>query len=348
MSKYELSIASDYVPDWTVVDALRELFQNALDQNDDMTWSYKDEVFSISNKTAVLPAKTLLLGVTTKRNDRSSIGQFGEGYKLAALVLTRLGRQMIIYNYSIGEIWRPRFVKSKRYDTNVLTFFAEKIEEGDGITIEVHGITQEEWDEEIVPSNLHLQSPAEIIESNEYGEALKDSKYSGKVFVNGLYICSYSRYHYGYNFKPGVMTLDRDRRLISDFDLRWQASKFWRDNIKALVLLEIGAADVEFLHAIGGNYKLSKAAYLKFREMHGPRAVPVTDQREISIVPRGYTPIIVSEPYEALIKLSGEYVEPEFENNTIVDKFERWITPIKKRLTLSELSEFNDLLDQLK
>lgn len=32
MTKFELTISTNYVPDWTYVEALRELFQNALDQ----------------------------------------------------------------------------------------------------------------------------------------------------------------------------------------------------------------------------------------------------------------------------------------------------------------------------
>lgn len=30
-SKYELTISTNYVPDWTYIEAFRELFQNAID-----------------------------------------------------------------------------------------------------------------------------------------------------------------------------------------------------------------------------------------------------------------------------------------------------------------------------
>ena len=182
MSKIELSLASDYVPSWTIVDAIRELFQNALDQevqvpDNKASWSYDNGTFKICNKQSTLTAKTLLLGTSSKSSDSKTIGQFGEGYKIATLVLLRNAKQVTIYNYGLREVWRPRFVKSRRFGTDILTFFIDKeypwkqVPDND-LTIEVTGLTDEEWIEQIVPANLHLQSDVKIEESNEYGEAL--------------------------------------------------------------------------------------------------------------------------------------------------------------------------------
>ena len=133
MSKIELTIAPNYVPNWTLVDAIRELFQNALDQQkqnneNEASWNYDDDtgVLTISNATSKLTAASLLLGQTTKADDKSTIGQFGEGYKIATLVLLREGQNVVFYNYGAREIWRPRFVKSRRFGTDILTFFIEK------------------------------------------------------------------------------------------------------------------------------------------------------------------------------------------------------------------------------
>ena len=48
MKKFELSISPDYVADWGVIEAVRELFQNALDQqtinkNNKMFFTYDKE-----------------------------------------------------------------------------------------------------------------------------------------------------------------------------------------------------------------------------------------------------------------------------------------------------------------
>ena len=71
MKKMELSLASDYVPGWTIVDAVRELFQNAVDQevqcpDNTASWEYSDGTLRICNKKSTLTTKSLLLGSTTK------------------------------------------------------------------------------------------------------------------------------------------------------------------------------------------------------------------------------------------------------------------------------------------
>ena len=106
MSKIELTISPNYVPTWTYLDAVRELFQNALDQEEQnpenvMRWSYDEDALSltISNAHSTLSIASLLLGQTSKADDKSTIGQFGEGYKIATLVLLREGKTITFYNY---------------------------------------------------------------------------------------------------------------------------------------------------------------------------------------------------------------------------------------------------------
>ena len=107
-SKIELTIAPSYVPSWGIVEAVRELFQNALDQQkqnptNKMSWEYDPEAqrLRICNKYSTLEASSLLLGATTKADDTSTIGQFGEGYKIATLVLLRNDKKITFYNYEM-------------------------------------------------------------------------------------------------------------------------------------------------------------------------------------------------------------------------------------------------------
>jgi hypothetical protein len=361
MSKFELSLASDYVPDWTLVDAIRELFQNALDQevqvpDNKASWSYDNGTFKISNKTSTLETKSLLLGTTTKEGDDRTIGQFGEGYKIATLVLLRNAKQVTIYNYGLREVWRPRFVKSRRFGAEILTFFVDKkypwkqVPDND-LTIEVTGLTDEEWFEQIVPANLHLQSDVKIEESNEYGEALSATKHAGLVFVNGLYVCKYDPYKFGYNFKPGNLKLDRDRKLASDFDLRWLASKFWMNNPRVIEFVEQDLADVSYLSDMSwysSSINISNEAFERFRLVHGPRAVPVTSQEEADKVPAGYKAVIVSSNYKNLITRSSAYEEPEDDSIDPLDKLQQWFESIEDNLTEEQSEQFNEIMEELR
>ena len=72
--KYELSISADYVPEWGVTEAVREFFQNAIDEKrrdseNSMFFDYdpNGQVIRIGNRHSDLDIKTLLFGESTKR-----------------------------------------------------------------------------------------------------------------------------------------------------------------------------------------------------------------------------------------------------------------------------------------
>lgn len=208
MRKYELSISADYVPEWGTTEAIREFFQNSIDEEtrdpgNKMFFDYdeKEEVIRIGNKHSDLDIKTLLFGVTTKNKDSSMIGNYGEGYKIATVVLLRLGKSIVFKNYCRREIWRPRLVKSRRYGgVLVPTFFVDteaiwnKVPEH-SLIIEVGGVTQEEY-ENVKSCNLHLQDSYSHRDTS-YGSVLDGEENKGRIFVGGLYICNEERLDIG-------------------------------------------------------------------------------------------------------------------------------------------------------
>lgn len=334
MRKFELTITPNYVPSWGIVEAIRELFQNALDQQkqnptNEASWSYDPEAqrLSICNKYSVLEASSLLLGQTTKADDESTIGQFGEGYKIATLVLLREGKKITFYNYGKREVWEPRFVNSRRFGTQILTFFVDtkKIWEktpDSNLTIVIDGITEQEYTQDIVPSNLHLRTDYKVIESNQYGEVLD---FPGNVYVDGLHVCEFAPYQYSYNFKPGRLKLDRDRKMASDFDLRWQASKIWSmsKNIdQMLKLLQAGTADVAYIKDVSAwtvtMRPIADKAYDAFRATYGSLAIPVSSQEELDAVPQGYKGVLVPETYKAVIQQSPRWTDVIPDEDNIV------------------------------
>ena len=78
-SKFELTIDVNYVKGWGIAQAIRELFQNAKDeevQNPENTafFGYDEDTqtLTIGNKQSVLNIESLLLGVSTKIDDNCS------------------------------------------------------------------------------------------------------------------------------------------------------------------------------------------------------------------------------------------------------------------------------------
>lgn len=359
MQKIELTISPDYVPSWTIADAVRELFQNSLDQeavheDNKCSWSYEDDTLRISNRTSTLTASSLLLGSSTKVNDVRTIGQFGEGYKIAALVLLRNNKTVTVYNYGAREIWRPRFVNSRKFGGRVLTFFIEKIAAWDkvpdnSLTIEVGGITQQEFDEQILPTNLHLKPGYNVVTSTDIGDAID---LAGKIFVNGLYVCDSEELVFGYNFKPEHIKLDRDRKMVSTFEVRWLTSKLWDkspDELQDTVIrmLQSGASDVAYLSDVSWTSSWRNTAYDSFRYAYGDLAVPVATQIEMSVVPEGYTGIIVPESYQKLIKSSANYNAPIRPFASTRDRLRDILATIRPKLTQAEAETIEDIIHDM-
>jgi len=365
MANYELSIAENYVPNWTVKDAVRELFQNAIDQqtiNPDniMTFDAHNDVLEITTANASLETSSLLLGASTKQDSDTTIGQYGEGYKLALLVLTREGKQVVIENYGKKECWRPNLKYSNRFGTKLLAFDVKKVKSPDHANLRfiIIGLSEEEM-QEIIESNLHMQMETTNIIETSMGTILLDDHHKGQVYVGGLHVCDH-KYTHGYNFKPEYMKLDRDRKLISDFDLEWLASRMWAasGSDKIIALAETGAKDVAYLE---NQYLFSTPAktipdqaLAEFKLKHGEKAHPVTSQAEltelISKSPDAKA-VIVTSGFKHLIKSSQDYEEPEEvqeEDQNPIQRLLDWFDNVEELISEDQALEFRQIMEELK
>lgn len=371
MSKYELTISPDYLPHWGTVEAVRELFQNALDNQtvdpeNEMFFDYDPEkqVLSVGNKTSVLEPKTLLLGYTTKRDDSRTIGVHGEGYKAAFLILLREGKTVQVLNYGAKEEWLVRLVKSRRYQglQVVCVETKKKIFErvpDRNLQFIVGGVTPEEY-ESIVTGNLHLQDPGAVLDFPDYpGRILLEGRYSSKVFVNGLYVCSMPGFRYGYDLSPRHIQLDRDRRAVDSFTLGLHSSCLWSlhgDVELVTSLMEEGLPDVQsvkrssiFSEITSNTAKISKHVHEKFIAEHGENAIPVKDDhtlQRVRDIPDA-KPVMVREqvyhyfPIEKMLQDRGVPEKP------IDEAFLDWFAPLSYKLSPAERDAFKALVDRL-
>ena len=318
MPRYELSISPDYVPNWTELDAVREIFQNALDQQsvdpaNRMSWNFskEDSCFWISSRQSKLTKDTLLFGTSSKANDVKTIGMFGEGYKLALLVLTRLGYDVVINNYSENEIWKPKIINSKRYGSKILIIDIEKKRwsnpPDENLTFMIHG-THAGIIADIGMSNLHMKAPKKVIETS-YGRILLGRRHVSKVYINGLFVSTKPGFIYGYDIKPEYLTIGRDRNLIGDFDLAWITSKMWAEAIDhpllASDMIKKGSPDIQYINSFTSSAgELAKTMEAEFKGTYGKIAIPVSNQEEHDLVKASYKkvkPIIVKELVKSIL-----------------------------------------------
>lgn len=197
----EYPISSNYVKSWSVKDAVRELLQNAMDSGE-----WRVEGSALVNKGALKP-EHFLLGCSEKSSS-DAIGQFGEGLKLALLVLARNGYEVNIVSGN------SCYIASMRESTTwpgqqVLCIDQEQGEDHDPGYTSISTYPELHWQEDLLP------------DPEDY-RILWDTP---KLYVKGLYVCDLAHFKHGYNFNPGYIKLGRDRDVVSDFDLAYETSR---------------------------------------------------------------------------------------------------------------------------
>ena len=119
------SISPAYVPHWTRVNALRELVQNALDSHEefkcDYSICYEDGAAVIRDYGPGLQKKHFVMGLSEK--SENSIGQFGEGLKLAMLFYARSGSRFELRTGNI--IVKPVVASHPSFNTDVLALMIQ-------------------------------------------------------------------------------------------------------------------------------------------------------------------------------------------------------------------------------
>lgn len=372
--RYELTISTNYVPNWTYIEAIRELFQNALDEQTvdprhvmDRYYDPMNQCFTISNQNTALDTSSLLLGSGTKASDNKLIGQHGEGYKIAFMVLLREGKKITVENPLNNQYWTVYLKKTKKYGGQPVV--AIKVEEMHSLSnflkVIVEGISEEEM-EAIAERNLHLNWYPKHWFVPDTGKILFGEKYKGKVFVNGLYVTTLEEFQFGYDLLPNKLQMDRDRSLVRSFDLSWNTSLMWKQayasdwvegntpqkqdlNYALRQLLRDNKYDVRFINdrqLVRDNLALAYDVADDFVNEYGDDAVPVTTQSDAEAARvTGRKPVIVNQTVKDLIDSTD--VIPEIKEDTPIQKLYAWYEAVKDRLTLEEKVEFEDIYSKL-
>lgn len=226
----EYPISVNYVKAWTVKDAVRELLQNAMDSGE---WRVEGGS-TLVNKGTLKP-EHFLLGCSEKASS-DAIGQFGEGLKLALLVLARNG-----YNVTIVSD-RTCYTASMRESATwpgqqVLCIDSTQCMDYDPGYTAISTEPELHWQEDLLP------------DPEDY-RILWDAP---KLYVKGLYVCDLAHFKHGYNFSPDSIKLGRDRDVVSDFDLAYEASRMIAQQCTgaqiAQLALDPNYQDAAYVHA---------------------------------------------------------------------------------------------------
>ena len=200
--KFPYMISEDYCSNWTIKEAIREIISNALDTKQEIEFSYNNGFGIIANKNSELKKQHLLLGASENRNNTETIGQFGEGFKIAALVLTRQGRKFSIRSSNKEYVFTCE--KNSEFDTNMLTVEIQNSREPIKDTIANIECSSKEF--ESAKSLFMSICPVE-----KYTD--KILKEPGNIYVMNVKVAENYGTLFGYNIMEKTL-LNRDRTIL--------------------------------------------------------------------------------------------------------------------------------------
>lgn len=348
MKVYPLSITRDYVSRWGMVEAVRELIQNSLDSSASFKYEFKKEyngsyTLLLTSEDVTLAPHTLLLGATGKRHSSDTIGSFGEGYKLALLVLLREGFDITILNGSVE--WTPKFEFSRSFGYEQLVIEETPLTQivNTSLIFRVAGLTEENV-EAVRGCCLRMQGDVGAIRTTTMGEILLDRP--GELYVGDLFVCKVNT-DFGYNVLPRYLRLERDRQTVDGWDLKcltrdmWYATKDY-DEIATLIARE--SPDLSYAKYSCPDM-VKEACYALFKEQHPGEVIAETNEQLQQLVKDGLTVYIDGGgSYYAAVSESASYrsdmasVLPT--KRSPVEILEQWLKDNRKEMRGKAIESF--------
>lgn len=207
-NKIKFTMSEDYCSDWTFVDAGREFLANALDvSGKDIKRYYKDGFYYIEDNGDGLTKDDFVLGNSVNKG-KTDIGKFGEGLKIASLVMTRQKREVEII--TVGATYKPVIELNEEFSVNLFSINYEKNKRKKGTIIKFKAT-----EEEIASiENLFIafKDNYKAIECSDL-DIILDNDEEGVIYVNGLKSANVNTL-LSYNIKDKTLVNTRDRNGV--------------------------------------------------------------------------------------------------------------------------------------
>lgn len=237
MSVLYTTLSPKYCPDWGIREALRELFQEAIDVRtmydcqSGVYYSHELKRGVIWDNGPGLPISALVMGNTTKRDNPDVIGQFGEGLKLACLVLSRMGRDIKIHTGD--KTLAPGIMMHPDFGCEVLTFELYETASRQGTVVYVE-VDEEEFNE-VQSMFLQLTGTEHFYVPGPDGDRTMDMEEDriflpgGRIFIQGVEVQAPDSgvpLLFSYNI-PAKSIQNRDRWAVDLNSMRAAIENLW-------------------------------------------------------------------------------------------------------------------------
>jgi len=273
-------ISYEYVKDWGEWEIVRELVSNALDADPNCEFGIDEEgAFYVRDHGDGLAIRQLLLGISEKRTE-NAIGQFGEGLKMALLVLTRMGMRAEIWSNNL-HLWNE---EAEIDGVKVFKAVWEVLPEDEVVSETLIRIP--DWQGGDFRNRFIRQDDPRIIGRDSSGRFILDEE-NPQIYVRGVWVCDAGKvtenkgYAFGYNLMDAEM--NRDRGVVSAWVVSGEIGRIW-GSIEDPALLEkfwkavkegYGERNASLSQNLVKNPEVMKES---FQKVFGPNAVVKTDR----------------------------------------------------------------------
>lgn len=228
---YSLNLSDQYVPNWKAWEVGREVICNAIDA-DPENWEMhtpNSSTLIVKTQTEANIAQMFVIGGGTKSENGGTIGQFGEGLKMAALAATR--------SPSGGFIIRT---PNKVVTFHFKDFHGERVLHAS--VDEVATNVEKGMEVEIIMQGIALATAGKILLNASIGPQAHDISSSGMaIFNKGVFVTQiFGEDSLWSSFNFDDLKINRDRSMVDRSDLfyamaRWMMKNCTVDMAMALI-----------------------------------------------------------------------------------------------------------------
>lgn len=295
---YDLNISEKYVPEWGAWEVGREIISNAIDADKlgyKVVIKNKDKII-VTTRTKPTLAQIKFIGGGTKSASTGTIGCFGEGIKLAAMVCKRLGGDMKI-NFENYEISYDLQHDEDLGHRSILMHVKDVAEYFDGMAIEIS------------LENIAREVSGKFLPSSEPGMVEKVDAEKMLIYNKGVFVAEKpTRSLYDWNLNTGV---NRDRNVIDFWDIGNAIASLIDNKIDmklARRLLESDAGTFEVDCISKHSYKMGARSARAFldavKDIHGTDIVIATDDADANRLAKrnGKKVILIDDTFRRIIQ----------------------------------------------
>lgn len=221
-NKITYPISRNYVEKWNILDAGREIIANALDASgQEASVKWENGTCIIEDKGSGISRKHFVIGNSQKHDEQ--IGLFGEGFKLAALVMARENRNMLIE--TAGFTYKPVLENSEEFGTEIFCIHYEENKRKQGTRV-IFKATEKETGKMKAMFICFQDGCSPIYSTPELDIYPLNEKGKGVIYVNGLQTATMDTI-YSYNIKDRRLVDTRDRNHVDDVKLSSLLTDFY-------------------------------------------------------------------------------------------------------------------------